>query len=65
MADETTDPSVAKMRELVAAGIIPADLLQQQAELLERLRHSRLPATEPGQESGSETLIRMRYEERC
>jgi prevent-host-death family protein len=58
------DPEDVKLRELVKARIIPSDLLQQQAELLRQLEETPPPPTEPGMEPASETLIKMRREER-
>src|SRR5437899_5226512 len=42
------DPEDVKLRELIKAGIIPPDLLQQQAEFLERLAEDPPPPAEPG-----------------
>jgi prevent-host-death family protein len=58
------DPEDVKLRELVKAGIIPPDLLQQQAELLRQLEMNPPPPGDPGMEPASETLITMRREER-
>jgi prevent-host-death family protein len=55
------DPEDVKLRELVKAGIIPSDLLQRQAKVLNRLRTTRAPA-KPGQKSGSEIISEMREE---
>jgi prevent-host-death family protein len=55
------DPEDVKLRELVKAGIIPRDLRQQQAKVLEQLRMTRAPA-KPGQKSGSEIISEMREE---
>jgi len=58
------DPEDVKLRELVKAGIIPPDLLQQQIELLRQLEKNPPPPGDPGLEPASETLIKMRHEER-
>ncbi|HEX4701597.1 MAG TPA: type II toxin-antitoxin system prevent-host-death family antitoxin [Pseudonocardiaceae bacterium] len=58
------DPVDAKMRELVRAGVVPPDLVQRQRKLLQELRDRPPRPTEPGMESASETLIKMRREER-
>jgi antitoxin (DNA-binding transcriptional repressor) of toxin-antitoxin stability system len=55
------DPEDVMLRELVKAGVIPPDLLQQQTEVLNRLRTTRTPA-KPGQKSGSEIISEMREE---
>jgi antitoxin (DNA-binding transcriptional repressor) of toxin-antitoxin stability system len=55
------DPENVKLRELVKAGVIPPDLLKQQADVLDRLRISRTPA-EPGQKSGTEIISELREE---
>jgi antitoxin (DNA-binding transcriptional repressor) of toxin-antitoxin stability system len=58
------DPEDVKLRELVKAGIIPPDLLQRQAELLRQLEMNPPPPGDPGLEPASETLIKMRREEK-
>jgi antitoxin (DNA-binding transcriptional repressor) of toxin-antitoxin stability system len=55
------DPVDVKLRELVKAGIIPSDLLQQQAAVLERLRTTRAPA-KPGQRPAQEIISELREE---
>ena len=55
------DPQDVKFRELVRAGIIPADLAKKQEQALARLRASRAPA-KPGQPSGSDIIAEMREE---
>jgi antitoxin (DNA-binding transcriptional repressor) of toxin-antitoxin stability system len=55
------DPEDVKLRELVKAGVIPPDLLKQQATVLDRLRTSRAPAA-PGQKSGTEIISELREE---
>lgn len=56
-------PQDVKMRELVKAGVIPPDLLEQQIDVLSKLRISRTSA-KPGQKSLTETIREMRDEER-
>jgi prevent-host-death family protein len=57
------DPVDVTTYELVAAGIIPPDLLERQATTLGRVRKSRTPMAK-GQKPLSETIIEMRDEER-
>jgi antitoxin (DNA-binding transcriptional repressor) of toxin-antitoxin stability system len=58
------DPVDVKMRELVKSGVIPPDLLQRQAELLRQMEMNPPPPTDPGMEPASETLMKMRSEEK-
>jgi antitoxin (DNA-binding transcriptional repressor) of toxin-antitoxin stability system len=58
------DPVDMKMRELVKAGVIPPDILQRQAEFLRRMELNPPPPADPGMEPASETLIKMRREEK-
>jgi antitoxin (DNA-binding transcriptional repressor) of toxin-antitoxin stability system len=58
------DPEDVKLRELIKAGIVPPDILKQQAEVLRQMEKNPPPPTDPGMEPASETLITMRREER-
>lgn len=58
------DAQQRKFRELVEAGIAPPDLLERQRKFMRWLEDNPPLPAEPGQEPLSETIIRMRREER-
>lgn len=58
------DPQEQKLLELIQAGTVPPDVLERQQNLLKWLNENPAPPLEPGEEPLSETLIKMRREER-
>jgi prevent-host-death family protein len=58
------DPVDVKMRELIKAGVITPDLLKRQANLLQDLENKPPRPGDPGMESTTETLVKMRHEEK-